>query len=93
MESIINIIETVKQKFTQESDMVWTGRDSAEETSKELDLYIRQLRDGNMKCLANLADYFAPTGFFQEHSLSNGWGYEYLELAKKFDAYMDLNRK
>jgi len=32
---------------------------------------------------------FAPTGTFQEHSISNGWSNEYLALAEKFDKIYD----
>jgi hypothetical protein len=33
-----------------------------------------------------ISDFFLPTASLQEISLDNGWGEEYLELARGFDA-------
>ncbi|NOW96556.1 hypothetical protein FHW89_003229 [Mucilaginibacter sp. SG564] len=36
---------------------------------------------------------FAPTGTFQELSISNGWSHEYLNLAHQFDVYYEKFKK
>jgi hypothetical protein len=79
-------LKKVKEQFTDNSDMVWTGCETAKEVRDELDGYIEQLSKGYTGCLKNLNLHFAPTSTFQEHSLQNGWAKEYLQLSKEFDS-------
>ena len=65
--------------------MVWTGYNTAKELRDEIDLYVNQIKRGDLKGLEELSKYFLPTATFQEHSVSNGWPDEYLRLAEDFD--------
>ncbi len=82
---LIEIVKQIKDKFTDDSDMLWTSYDSAKEVRDELEGFIVQLADGNTSCLESLSFHFAPTSTFQEHSTQNNWANEYLDLAKRFD--------
>ena len=79
------ILEKIKLKIADDSNMVWTGYDSAKELRDEIDVYINQIKNGDLNGLADLNTYFLPTSTFQEHSISNGWPDEYLRLAEEFD--------
>ena len=83
---LIRIIESVKEKITDNSDVVWTGYNTAKELRKELEKYIDQLKIADASCPDRLHTHFLPTGTFQEHSISNGWSDEYMKLSEKFDA-------
>lgn len=85
-QDLIGIVETVKAKITDESDLLWTSYDIAKELRDELDTYIEQLKQEDKTCLKMLNIHFAPTSTFQEHSLMNGWTKEYMKVSKKFDS-------
>ncbi len=82
---LITILEKVKDKISDSSDIVWTGYDTAKELREEIQLYVNELSAGNLQSLKTIQIHFAPTSTFQEHSISNGWSDEYLRLAEKFD--------
>ena len=94
IQDLVDIIENVKAKITDNSDIVWTGYDSAKELRNELDTYIQQLKAGNTTSLEELHKHFLPTCTFQEHSISNGWAAEYIMLSEKFDIiYARMKKK
>ena len=84
-DEIIKIIEIVKSKVSDRSDVVWTKYSNPKEFSDDLDNYINRLKANDISCLGDLKILFAPTGSLQEHSISNGWADEYLVLAERFD--------
>jgi hypothetical protein len=83
--NLITIIKTIKEKFTDDSNLLWTGYVTAKELRDELDSYVNQFARGDNSCLDNLKTHFLPTSTFQEHSLQNGWSDEYIKLADEFD--------
>jgi hypothetical protein len=83
---LIIIIQKVKDKITDDSDVVWTGYDSAKQLRDELETYLENLAMGDTTCIEKLHTHFLPTGTFQEHSISNGWADEYLSLSENFDS-------
>ena len=82
---LIDILYKVRERFTDESDLLWTSYETAKELRDELNVCIEQLSKGDISCLENLNMHFLPTSTFQEHSLQNGWSKEYLELSESFD--------
>jgi hypothetical protein len=84
-QELIDILRKVKDKFTDESDLLWTSYETAKELRNELDIYIDQLSKGDKSCLTKLNIHFLPTCTFQEHSLMNNWTEEYMKLSEKFD--------
>jgi len=85
MQQLINIIEEVKEKITDGSDMLWTTYETPGELRAELEKYAGELKAGNKNCLYQLHILFLPTSDLQEHSLMNGWSEIYLRLADAFD--------
>lgn len=84
-DELIAIMELVMSKITNESDMMWTAYDSAEELREEIEVYIAQLRSDDLGSINDLNMHFAPASTFQDHSIQNGWSGEYLKIATKFD--------
>lgn len=89
LSSIINILEEVMQKITEDSDIVWTRFNTPKEMPQEIAYYLELLKKGDMGCLNNISLLFAPTGAFQEHSISNGWSEAYVRMAAFFDQALD----
>ena len=82
---LIKIIELIKNKISDSSDVTWTQYETAKEFRDDLDRYVARLKINDKSCLEHLNVLFAPTGSLQEHSISNGWSDEYLRLAEQFD--------
>jgi len=82
---LIEIINKVKEKITDDSNMVWTHYDNAKQLRDELDATVEKLKLGDKSALEELNNLFLPTAALQEHSISNGWPDDYLNLAEKFD--------
>ena len=62
---LICIIETVKEKITDNSDVVWTGYNTAKELRKELEKYIDQLKIGDTSCFYNYINIFCRLVYFR----------------------------
>jgi len=86
LEELIKILREVREYITDESDMSWSGFSSAGKLRAELDNFIGRLKEGNIKVLKKIEFEFLPTGSLQEHSISNGWGNEYINLSSRVDA-------
>ncbi len=85
LQDLINIVEKIKEKFTDESDILWINYETAIAVRVELEKYITELREDKKDCLHNLKIHFLPTSTFQEHALMNYWTEEYIQLAEAFD--------
>ena len=85
IKDLIDIIEKVKDKITDDGNMLWTGYNSAKELRDELESYTQELQEGNKTCLEKLQTLFLPTATLQEHSISNRWADEYIVLSENFD--------
>ena len=89
---LVTILENIKDRITDASDMGWTYYDTAQDLRNELDTYISQLNQGNMQAMEKINFLFAPTGSLQEHSISNNWAEEYLALSGKFDEIYESSK-
>ena len=93
IDELIKIIGVIKNKVSDSSDVVWTRYESVKEFRDDLDNYIIRLKANDKSCLEEIYILFAPTGSLQEHSISNGWADEYINLADRFDKlYKDLKQ-
>lgn len=88
-EKLHNLISKIQTYITDDSDSVWTSYDSPQELREELEEAKQQLKNNDSRCLEQLNILFAPTGSLQEHSLSNGWSKEFIQLATEFDTLHD----
>lgn len=84
-QKIITILEEAKSHVTKDSDTLWAGYESGTEFRNEIDGWIERLKQGDTAVLEKIEFAFLPTSSFQEHSVSNGWGEEYLKLSEQMD--------
>jgi hypothetical protein len=66
---------------------------TSEEVIKTIDTHITRLSESDISKINELIVLFLPTSDFQEISISNGWGEQYLEVAKEFDSLVQLVKK
>lgn len=85
IKEITEILLKIRDKITDDSDLIWTSFETAEELRKEIDRFILRLNQGNKYVLKDIYVHFLPTSTFQEHSMQNGWMEAYLKLAERFD--------
>lgn len=85
-QEVANIVLAVKDKITDDSDVVWAGYNSPIELRTEIDDHLSLLQGGDYNALENIKVHFLPTCTFQEHSISNGWADEYMTLSERFDS-------
>ncbi|MGX7666650.1 hypothetical protein [Flavobacterium pedocola] len=91
---ISELLQRVKDKINSETDTVWAGFDSSEKLKSEIILDIEKIEFCDYETLEKVKVDFLPTSTYQELSISNGWGEEYLEIASKFDSlYSKINEK
>jgi hypothetical protein len=84
---IIEVLKILRDKITDDSDVAWTRYESPGHLRQDIDKNIELLTTGNLSSLSDLQLMFAPTGVFQEISISNGWGDEFLKISQTFDRY------
>ena len=89
---LVEILKKIKGKITDSSDMAWTSYETSKQLRDELELYINELQAGNTASMEKMKILFLPTGTLQEHSTSNGWADEFLDLSEKFDQLNGQNR-
>jgi hypothetical protein len=88
-QAIIEIIENIRNRLTEETDIVWTRYNSVLEIQIEIESVLQALQDGDVTVLDDFRMHFGPTSTFQEISISNGWGEEFLHLANDFESLHD----
>ena len=79
------ILLKIREKITDDSDLLWTSFSSADELRIEIDSLILRIDQEDKNVLSDVYVHFLPTSTFQEHSIQNGWSKEYMKLAERFD--------
>ena len=92
IEIAIEILKSVKENITEDSDFLWTSYENAEELNSEINSLITRLEQQDLKAISDAYVYFLPTSTFQEHSLMNSWVDNYMKLAEKFDKIYGRNK-
>jgi hypothetical protein len=90
IEGIIEILIKIKSTINPKTDVVWTGYDTPEQLEQMIDRRINELKNKELEYISDFYSLFAPTGVFQELSLSNGWGNEFIALASEFDGHYEV---
>ena len=82
----IDILLKIKAKITDDSDLMWTSFETANELRNEIDAYISELKANRKEIIHEVYSHFLPASTFQEHSMQNGWSEDYHKWAKRFDS-------
>lgn len=72
------------------NDFAWSSWVDEADAVKELDGHIARLEKGDASKAEDMRVLFLPTGPMQELALNSGWESEFLGLAERFDAAMEL---
>ena len=82
---IIEIIKNINSRIDEQTNLIWTKYNRASDIKSELETDIKDFENGNIEKLEKYSLYFAPTGTFQEISIPNGWGEDFILMANQFD--------
>jgi hypothetical protein len=52
-----------------------------------MELDIEEIESGNLQVLGKTDLIFSATGVYQELSIGNGWGNEFIALSRRFDLH------
>jgi hypothetical protein len=83
--SIVKLLERIKDTLNGQSDVVWTRFANPKELLKQMEHDIEELKMCNFTVLEKVKVDFGPTSTYQELSISNGWGDEFIRIADNFD--------
>lgn len=92
-QKVRQILETIKNWTTDETDTVWAGYDNGKEFLIDLNTDIEKMSFCDFETLDKINMEFAPTSTYQEISLSNGWSEDFLKLAEQFDILYNVIKK
>ncbi len=84
-QKVAEILKRVKSLVSIDSDTVWSRFDSTAQFLDDLNQDIANIENCNFSTLDKVRMEFGPTSSYQEISISNGWGEEFLKLAEAFD--------
>jgi hypothetical protein len=73
-----------------DNDFAWSSWKDAPAALREIDGIVSRIESGHMPKRSDIELLFLPTGPIQEVSVSSGWGQEFVELASRFDAAIEL---
>jgi hypothetical protein len=93
-QKIAEILYQIKSYVNTNSDIVWSHFDSTEKFLADLNQDIINIENCNFVTLDKVNSEFGPTSTYQEISISNGWGDNYIKLSEKFDKlYIKLTER
>jgi hypothetical protein len=83
LRKLIGILKETRTLIARAGNyFLWSSWADQDRALSEIDSMLTELENGSIPDIGVL---FAPTGPFQEVSLSSGWGNDFLELANRFD--------
>lgn len=85
LNDVIDILQKIRANVVPDSDMMYSTYETPEELWNEIDEMIESLKKGETRWIESVNIHFLPTSTFQELSIQNGWGDEYIKLADRFD--------
>ena len=88
-QKIGQLLRRVRAKIQDETDVLWTHFNDTKSFIEDLECDIKAIENFDKKTLEKIKINFLPTGTFQEISLSNNWGDEFLKIASDFDSIYD----
>jgi hypothetical protein len=87
MNELIEVMYQIALKIDCNTKFIYSGYENHKTASAEIENYIVRLRKKDLTVINELKLRFAPSGKFQELSIDNDWGNEFIEMSKIFDKY------
>ena len=79
------LLRNLRAKIQDDTDVLWTHFNDTKSFIEELESDIKAIESCDRKTLEKIKINFLPTSTYQEISLSNNWGEEFLKMASDFD--------
>ncbi len=93
-QKLVDLLGQVRLKIHPDTDVVSANFDNVDVFLTDLNHDINRLSYCNFATLKKVNFCFRPTGKYQEISISNGWGDDFIKLADNFDKlYNELTQK
>lgn len=93
-QKVAEILKQIKSLTNAGSDTAWSRFDSTELFLVDLNQDITNIENCNFSTLDKVHTEFLPTSTYQEISISNGWGDNYIKLSNDFDKlYIKLTER
>lgn len=84
-QKIGQLLRKLRAKIQDETDVLWTQFKDTKSFIEDLESDIEAIENCDRKTLEKIKINFLPTSTYQEISLSNNWGDEFLKMASDFD--------
>ena len=88
-QKIGQLLRRVRAKIQDDTDVLWTHFNDTKSFIEDLESDIKAIENCDRKTLEKIKINFLPTSTYQEISLSNNWGDEFLKIASNFDSIYD----
>jgi hypothetical protein len=92
IEKCIQILKSIQENITDNSDFLWTSYSNADELNSEINSLILRLEEEDKMAIQDAYIHFLPTSTFQEHSMMNDWSEKYMNLSEQFDLIYERNK-
>jgi hypothetical protein len=79
------LLRNLRAKIQDDTDVLWTHFNDTKSFIEELESDIKAIESCDRNTLEKIKINFLPTSTYQEISLSNSWGEEFLKMASDFD--------
>jgi hypothetical protein len=83
LEEVVVILET------SDTNLAWSGYNSAEEIIGELCDHIEKLKTNELTPIGEIKLLFAPTSSLQDIAIQSGWCENFLAIASKVDSLLE----
>ncbi len=94
IKDIIRLLKIIRGYVgIKDCDVTMSTFNTSKDVINAIDNHITRLSESDISKINELKILFLPTSDFQEISISNGWGEEYLEIAEEFDSLVQLVKK
>ena len=84
-QKIGQLLRKIRAKIQDDTDVLWTHYNDTKTFIEDLESDIKAIENCDRKTLEKIKINFLPTSTYQEISLSNNWGDEFLKIASDFD--------
>ncbi len=84
-QKIGQLLRNLRAKIQDDTDVLWTHFKDTKSFIEDLESDIKAIENCDRNTLEKIKINFLPTSTYQEISLSNNWGKEFLKMASDFD--------
>lgn len=92
-DDLLDLLIEIRNFFdSPNTNVLWSRYEKVEHVITDLDVIRQRLEQRDRKVISELKILFAPTGAYQEISISSDCGEKFVELAARFDHIIKSTR-